>query len=142
MQHTTRHRILPLVPLIVGFLLLSACSSTSTVPDGDKLYTGLRSTRYENVVKDDHFYATQEEIEEVLATAPNNSILGSSYYRWPWPPFRLWIHNVFAGADGGVGKWICKTFGKKPVLLSSVNPKLHTQVVCGPHPPRTAQERA
>lgn len=109
-------------------LALVACSTTSTVPDDDKLYTGMRSTKYENVEKDDHFYAVQEELEEALGTAPNNSIFGSAYYRWPWPPFRLWIHNAFAKSDDGIGKWIGKTFGKRPVLLSSVNPLLHTQV--------------
>ena len=108
-------------------LALVACSTTSTVPDDDKLYTGMRSTKYENVEKDDHFYAVQEELEEALGTAPNNSIFGSAYYRWPWPPFRLWIHNAFAKSDDGIGKWIGKTFGKRPVLLSSVNPLLHTQ---------------
>ena len=113
---------------IMCILALAACSSTSTVPDGDSLFTGLRATRYENVEKNAHFYSTQEELEEALATAPNNAILGSPYYRWPWPPFRLWIYNAFASADGGVGRWIGKTFGSKPVLLSAVNPTLHTQV--------------
>ena len=116
------------VGLFLILLLLSSCSSTSTVPDDDKLYTGMRSTKYENVEKNAHFYATQEELEEALGTAPNNAILGSSYYRWPWPPFRLWIHNAFASSDDGIGKWIGKTFGSKPVLLSSVNPNLHAQV--------------
>ncbi len=141
MHKTTRHHIsLPSLPGrakyaigglgagLLALLLLSACSSTSTVPDDDKLFTGLKSTIYENVEKNDHFYSTQEELEEALATAPNNSILGSSSYRWPWPPFRLWIYNAFASSEDGIGKWIGKTFGKKPVLLSSVNPQLHTQV--------------
>ena len=128
MQHPKRHHI-SLVSLSVGILLLlAACSSTSTVPDGDKLYTGMKSTKYENVEKNAHFYATQEELEEALGAAPNNAILGSSYYRWPWPPFRLWVHNAFASSEGGVGKWIGKTFGSKPVLLSTVNPSLHSQV--------------
>lgn len=113
---------------IACIMVLSACSTTSTVPDDDKLYTGMRATIYENVEKDKHFYATKDELEEALATAPNNSILGSAYYRWPWPPFRLMIHNAFASSDEGLGKWIGKTFGSKPVLLSTVNPNLHAQV--------------
>ena len=114
--------------LLFAVLLNASCSSTSTVPSDDKLYIGLKTTRYENVEKNAHFYSVQEELEEALATAPNNALFGSSYYRWPWPPFRLWIGNAFADADGGVGRWIGRTFGSKPVLLSAVNPRLHTQV--------------
>ena len=39
------------------------------------------------------------------------------------------IYNAFEHSRGGIGKWMRTTFGKAPVLLSSVNPQLHAQVV-------------
>ena len=108
-------------------MVLVGCSSTSSVPEDDKLFTGLRKTEYENYVACDHFYSTQEEVEAALATTPNGALFDSPYHRMP--PYRLWIYNAFQHSRGGLGKWIRTTFGKPPVLLSSVNPALHSQVV-------------
>lgn len=115
--------------MLILLLALVACSETSSVPEGDKLFTGLRTTIYENYEPNDHFISTKEEVETALATAPNGSILGSAYWRWPWPSYRLCIYNWFHDSDDGLGKWLGKTFGKAPVLLSKTNPTLHTQVV-------------
>ena len=108
-------------------MVLVGCSSTSSVPEDDKLFTGLRKTEYENYVACDHFYSTQEEVEAALATTPNGALFDSPYHRMP--PYRLWIYNAFRHSRGGLGKWIRTTFGKPPVLLSAVNPALHSQVV-------------
>ena len=47
-------------------MVLVGCSSTSSVPEDDKLFTGLRKTEYENYVACDHFYSTQEEVEAAV----------------------------------------------------------------------------
>lgn len=112
---------------VLGMVLLASCSETASVPDGDQLYTGQRKIKYENYAANDHFSTTQEEVEAALATEPNGAILGSSYYRSPFP-YRLWIYNAFHKSDEGLGKWVRKTFGKAPVLMSNVNPRLRSQV--------------
>lgn len=112
---------------VLGMALLASCSETASVPDGDQLYTGQRKIKYENYAANDHFNTTQEEVEAALATEPNGAILGSSYYRSPFP-YRLWIYNAFHKSDEGLGKWVRKTFGKAPVLMSNVNPRLRSQV--------------
>ena len=112
--------------IIIGVVVLTACSSTSSVPEDDKLFTGLRKTEYVNYEPSDHFYATQEEVEAALATLPNGALFGSPYYRMP--SYRLWIYNALHKSEGGIGKWLRKTFGKAPVLLSAANPSLHSQV--------------
>ena len=116
-----------LIYTILCAVLLVSCSETSSVPDGDKLFTGLRKIKYENYKPSAHFYSTQEEVEAALATEPNGAIFGSPYYRTPFP-YRLWIYNAFAKSDDGIGRWVRKTFGKQPVLLSKVNPTLRSQV--------------
>ena len=112
---------------VLGMVLFASCSETASVPDGDQLYTGQRKIKYENYAANDHFNTTQEEVEAALATEPNGAILGSSYYRSPFP-YRLWIYNAFYKSDEGLGKWVRKTFGKAPVLMSNVNPRLRSQV--------------
>lgn len=107
-------------------ITVGSCSSTSSVPDGDQLYVGLKPIDYKNYEKSDHFYSTQEEVEAALATAPNGAFFGSSYHRTI--PYRLWIWNAFYESEGGVGKWIAKTFGSAPVLMSWVNPELRASV--------------
>lgn len=112
---------------VLGMVLFASCSETASVPDGDQLYTGQRKIKYKNYAANDHFNTTQEEVEAALATEPNGAILGSSYYRSPFP-YRLWIYNAFHKSDEGLGKWVRKTFGKAPVLMSNVNPRLRSQV--------------
>ena len=64
-----------------------------------------------------------EEVEAALATAPNNSLLGSSTIRYPFP-FGLWIYNGFQKYEKGFGKWIFNKFAATPVLMSTVNPDI------------------
>ncbi len=107
--------------------VLSACSTTNGVPEGDQLYTGLTHVKYNNYTPCDHATDIQAEIDAALACAPNGAFFGSSYYRTPFP-YSLWIWNAFHDTNGAFGKWINKTFGKAPVLMSWVNPALRASV--------------
>ena len=120
-------RYAKLLILLVGIICLSACSTTKHVPDGDQLFTGLTKIEYKNYVDDENFIATQEEVEAALATAPNGALFGSSYYRTPFP-YGLWIWNYAYGSSGKIKKWLNKSFGKAPVLMSQVNPALRASV--------------
>ena len=125
-NHMTQTFTAVLLTLFTG-MLAAACSSTSGVPEGDQLFTGLKPIKYENYTKGNHFLSTQEEVEAALATAPNGALLGSSYYRTPIQ-MRLWIWNAFHNDTTGIGKWMTKSFGKAPVLMSWVNPELRASV--------------
>lgn len=113
--------------LLTGCILLAACSTTNAIPDGEQLYTGMKSTRYENYEKNPHFVLTQEELEYVLAAKPNGSLFGSSTYRSPFP-IGLWIWNAFSTDSTAFSRWMTRAFGTKPVLLSAVNPDLRVTV--------------
>ena len=115
-----------IIPLLLAVLIVGSCSSTSSVPEGDQLYIGLTPIEYKEYEKNDHFYAVQEEVEAALATAPNGAFFGSSYHRTI--PYKLWIWNNFSNSETKLGKWIAKTFGSAPVLMSWVNPELRTSV--------------
>jgi len=123
-----------LLPCFFMALLLSSCSTTQNIPDGDQLFVGLTKINYERgdsgvpaAVANKNFITTQEEVEAALATAPNGALFGSSYHRTPFP-YGLWIWNAFSGKDGKVAKWLTESFGKQPVLMSWVNPELRAQV--------------
>lgn len=109
------------------FSLAISCSTTSGLPEGEKLYIGLKEITYGEHEKSEHFSATQDELDAALQMAPNGALFGSSYYRTPFP-YGLWIWNAYHDKDNPVAKWFTKSFGKAPVLMSNVNPVLRAQV--------------
>lgn len=113
--------------LLIVVFLMSSCSTTKNIPEGDQLFVGLTKINYSSNDKGNHYDETKEEVEASLATAPNGALFGSSYYRTPFP-YGLWIWNAFSKSKKAVPKWITKSFGKAPVLMSNVNPKLRTSV--------------
>ncbi|HBN46330.1 MAG TPA: hypothetical protein DD401_01415, partial [Prevotella sp.] len=116
-----------LLLIIVMTGMLAACSTTKNIPEGDQLYTGLETTRYKTPEKSVHYAAIQEELDAALATAPNGALFGSSSVRSPFQ-VGLWVWNAFANDSTGFGRWMLKSFGSKPVLMSWVNPELRASV--------------
>lgn len=113
--------------LAVMSLLFSACSTTKSIPENDRLFTGLTEIEYDAPEKGSHYTQTQEEVGAALATAPNGALFGSSSVRSPFP-VGLWVWNEFAGKQNGFAKWMIKSFGTNPVLMSWVNPQLRASV--------------
>ena len=110
--------------------MLSSCSMTKDIPEDDKLFTGLKGISYSDYEQNDNFTQTQEEVDAALATAPNGAIFGSSSLRVPFS-FGVTVWNKYANRDSGFARWMTKTFGKQPVLMSWVNPALRSQVARG-----------
>ena len=56
--------------------LMAACSTTSGVPDGDQLYTGVDKISYENYEPNQHADQMKEEMEISLAslTEPSSEV--------------------------------------------------------------------
>lgn len=124
---TSRPLIKYISALILLPVIMTACSTTRAIPDGEQLFTGLKKIQFGSHEKNAHADETKLELESVLATAPTSSLLGSSYYRTPIP-MRLWIWNAFSQDTSRVSRWITKAFGSKPKLLSQVNPLLRKSV--------------
>ena len=108
-------------------IVCMSCSSTSSLEADEQLYTGIKKIDYGSHDGGEHFLQTQAEIEAALACAPNGALFGSSFYRTP-VPYGLWIWNAFSGRQDAFSKWVTKTFGKAPVLMSDVNPELRVSV--------------
>ena len=108
-------------------VVMAACSTTGALGDGEQLYVGTEKIKYTNFEKDKNSATTQEEVEAVLACRPNGSLFGSSSVRSPFP-VGLWVWNAFSQSDGTIAKWVTRTFGKEPVLMSDANGELRATV--------------
>lgn len=115
------------IVLVATMQLVAGCSSTSALKEDEQLFTGLKPIEYTNYEKGAYADSAIAEMENALASAPTGALLGSSYYRTPFP-VRLWIWNAFSQSDDGLSKWITKVFGSKPKLMANVNPQLRAQV--------------
>lgn len=118
--------------ILIG-ILFASCSMTKDIPEDDQLFTGLKKITYEQTpgpkteAVESNDITTQEEVEAALATAPNGALFGSSYYRMPFS-WGVSVWNRYADKESGFARWMTKTFGKQPVLMSWVNPELRASV--------------
>ena len=109
--------------------LLTACSSTKHIPEGEQLYTGIKKIEF----IDEKQFAVSEtgktainEISSALNYAPNGSFMGSSSIKTV--SLGLWFYNRFYNSKSGIGKWFFNQFGSTPVLISKVTPELRAEV--------------
>ena len=110
-------------------ILVISCSTTRYVPDGDKLYTGIKEIEFIDAKENAKGSVGETAIEEVrytLGYAPNGAIAGSSTLRGL--PLGLWWYNGLHDSRSKIGKWLFRTFAQEPVLLSKVNPDLRADV--------------
>lgn len=124
---TGRKGVIELFAFMAFLFILAACSTTSAIPDGEQLYTGMESTKYSNYKKNQHFNDVKEELDLVLATKPNAAWLGSPSVRSPFP-VGLWIWNAFSQDTTRLSRWLVRAFGSSPVLMSSTTPDLRVTV--------------
>ena len=113
--------------ILISVIVLTSCSMTKNIPEDDQLFIGLKEVSYADYEANDNFTKTQEEVEAALATAPNGSLFGSSYYRLPFS-IGVSIYNYYSEKNSAFARWMTKSFGKQPVLMSWVNPELRANV--------------
>lgn len=109
-------------------ILIAGCSTTSNLPEGEYLYTGIKSIdidgRQGTITEEDAI----DEVEGALAYAPNNSLFGSSSIRTPLP-IGLWIYNSMVNKKmTGFRKWIFDTFAATPRTITSASPDTRVKV--------------
>ena len=123
--HIFRYRL----SVVLLITVLSACSVTKTLPEGEVLYTGVDKMEVINKDKSPESMFAQEEVEAALSYAPNGALLGSSSLKWPMP-LGLWFYTGFNKYKDqkGFGRWVFDKLGKYPVLISTVNPETRVKV--------------
>ncbi len=110
-------------------LLVTSCSTTRNLPEGETLYIGVDKMEVVNEDVTPTGVTALEEVEAALSYPPNNAILGSNSLRWPLP-VGLWVYNNFEKYQDkkGVGRWIYDHMAANPVLMSNVNPATRVKV--------------
>jgi outer membrane protein insertion porin family len=103
--HSAAIEFLLTASLCFSVLHFSACSSTSSLQKGEKLYTGadLTVTSTGEIPEEGDL---KHELEKIIVPEPNGKFLGLF-------PLKLWMYNA------GIFK---ESFGEPPVLLRTVTP--------------------
>ena len=115
----------PVIHLISSLLLLASCSTTRHLPEGEVLYTGVKSISVE--VDDTLDADVSLAVNTLLEVEPNSSLLGSAYHQSPFP-LGLWIYNgLYTEREHGLRHWLWNKFKSDPTLISQVNPVLRCQ---------------
>ena len=114
--------------LFFAIWTIFSCSTTKNLPAGEILYTGIRSI---DIVDRDSIQVSDEvldQIDEVFSFPPNNSFLGSSYTRIPFP-LGLWVYQANVHKTGTFNRWMMNWLADNPVLITTVRPDTRTRIV-------------
>lgn len=116
-----------LAPLLT-VLLLAGCSTTSRIPEGEQLYTGVKSF---NVTPEPDTKLPEEvnsELYDAIKVAPNNALFGSPSMRIPFP-LGLWVYNHWDDPGKGLKHWLYDKLVTEPVLISDVRPEARVKML-------------
>lgn len=116
-----------LAPLLT-VLLLAGCSTTSRIPEGEQLYTGVKSF---NVTPEPDTKFPEEvnsELYDAIKVAPNNALFGSPSMRIPFP-LGLWVYNHWDDPGKGLKHWLYDKLVTEPVLISDVRPEARVKML-------------
>lgn len=102
--------------------LITACSTTKNLPEGEVLYTGNKDVFVSSPTTPVGETAVSE-VKAALDKSPSTKILGFVPI-----PFGMWVYNDFVKYEKGFGKWIFNRFAAKPVFISTVNPEIRVKV--------------
>lgn len=110
---------------LLVLLLLTSCSITEHLPQGEVLYTGVDRIVHHRVDTVDD--AVSEAVALALEVQPNSALLGSAYRMSPFP-IGLWIYNgLYTEKEHGFRHWLWSHFKSEPTLISQVNPSLRAR---------------
>ncbi|HVI49300.1 MAG TPA: BamA/TamA family outer membrane protein [Chitinophaga sp.] len=114
------NNIIALIILCLGFMAISSCSTTRTVPEGDRLYIGGSVTWKSKKPKD---YSTLSEgMSSRLRPKTNRKFIGM--------PIKLWLYNLGnEPKKRGLNYLLRKKWGEPPVLLSQAKPDYTSTVL-------------
>lgn len=104
-------------------MLVSACSNTKFLPEGELLYTGGSVTVKDSLMPRKERKALEKRLENLLRPHPNKAILGLRP--------KLYLYNI-AGEpkkEKGLRNWLRNKVGEPPVLFSKVNLDYNAEVI-------------
>ncbi|MBS0025875.1 BamA/TamA family outer membrane protein [Chitinophaga sp. 22321] len=125
MRKANNHIIFCCILFCLGYLVISSCSTTRTVPEGDRLYTGSDVKWIPDTVtkkKPKDYSTLLEGMNKRVRPNRNRKFLGM--------PIKLWLYNLGNEPKGkGLNYILRKKWGEPPVLLSQAKPDYTAQVL-------------
>ena len=125
MRKANNHIIFSGLLLCLACLVISSCSTTRTVPEGDRLYTGSDVKWISDTV-------TKKKPKDYsdLADGMNSRIRPNRNRRFLGMPFKLWLYNLGNEPKGkGLNYLLRKKWGEPPVLLSQAKPDYTSRIL-------------
>lgn len=107
--------------------LLTGCSTTKRIPEGEILYTGVKPLKIETPRGEKAAPGLGGEIKNAINVKPNN-VLISPYYRFPFP-LGLWVYNNWNDPGHGFKHWLYDKLVAEPVLISDVRPEVRVKMI-------------
>ncbi|WP_027376554.1 translocation and assembly module lipoprotein TamL [Kaistella palustris] len=104
-------------------LLISSCSNTKFLQEGQMLYTGARINIKNDTLSKKDKNNLKEVLTDQLRPKPNSSFLGLRP--------RLYIYNITKEPkkEKGLGYWLKYKIGEKPVLLQDVDREFNKKII-------------
>ncbi|MGN7723992.1 translocation and assembly module lipoprotein TamL [Chitinophaga sp. 22620] len=100
---------------------IAACSTTRTVPEGDRLYTG-HEIKWTEKKKPKDWSDLKEGMDDRVRPSRNRKFLGM--------PIKLWLYNLGNKPKGkGLNHLLRNKWGEPPVLLSQVKPNRTNRIL-------------
>ncbi|QBO57393.1 translocation and assembly module lipoprotein TamL [Chryseobacterium salivictor] len=103
--------------------LISSCSNTKFLQEGQMLYTGAKINIKNDTLSKKEKSNLKEAIQEQLRPKPNSSFLGLRP--------KLYIYNITKEPkkQKGIGYWLKYKIGEKPVLLGDVDREFNKKII-------------
>ena len=132
MTATTRHirfQALPALAVAVIMVLTAVgCSTTRRIPEGERLYTGIKKIEYSIGDSTGRVpTAMRDDVYDAAFVRPNNYWPLLSW-RYPFP-LGLWVYNNWPNPEKGLRHWLYEKLVEEPVLVSDVRPDVRTQMI-------------
>lgn len=122
MKHSVVRYIGALMCVVI-ITMMTACSTTQRLSEGDVLYTGVKKMSIEGVDGVVIDPTVKSEVENSLSVPPNNALFGSNSLKFL--PIELWAWNyLYTPNKKSVKGWLYGIFAKEPVLIQTVRPDL------------------
>ena len=103
-------------------IVVASCSTTSSLIEGEQLYTGVDKFEVTPAKGEKVPDEVDTYLFDVINVKPNNSLY-SPYIRSPFP-IGLWVYNHWSPNSKGLKGWLYETLVEQPVVIDDVNPTL------------------
>lgn len=112
---------------VTAMMIASSCSTTSRLPEGEILYTGLKKVNFNDTISKIPS-GVKSDVTSAVSVKPNNPLFGSASYRVPFP-LGLWVYNHWSNPPKGFKHWIYEKLVTEPILVSDVRPEVRTEMI-------------